>query len=797
MSDNQKLPWVKSALQRSVSYLLALQIALHPVYLHAQMVPDQADPSKAPTMATAPNGVPVVNITAPSGAGVSQNRFTDFNVDSQGVVFNNSTSHGTSQLGGVLLANPNLTGSEARIILNEVTGANASQLKGFMEVFGGQAQFVLSNPNGITCSGCGFINTPRATLTTGSAQITGGDLTGLDVDNQSQINIEGLGLNAQDIAALDLVARSIRVNAPVNAQDLKIFAGRNLMDYGARTVTQKADDGSTKPALALDGALFGGMYARKIEVIATEDGVGVKLPDNMAAGTGDIAITADGGIALKNLSAKTGASLTSGSGDITLNGAVNGGSSLVLNATNGTVTTNAASIAGALNNVAVQAANLNNQGQLIAGLDEAATGTNTGSLNLTISQTLTNSGTLTSGQDLTAQANQLTSTGLIQAGGVNSLSASGDIAVENVSAGTKATITSTNGGITVNKTVNGGQETELTASNGTITVGSNGSVAALNRVALDAQNITNNGEIAAGVDANGNATATGILSLTALQTLANNWYITSGDSLIAQANQITNDEGFLLSVGAMTLEGIGSTRASSVSNLSGIIETAKGNMLIRADSLINKRKVFSTSSSLVFDQSYSESSGNPPRNPNGAGISPEGWAYLPDGSTVVVPHPDRGMEYASYYDFGPIRVRQYEVKLDATSAASMLASGGTLTVDGGTISNEYSTMSSRGDMVLTGASLVNSQMNLTKDLYFTGPNGNYNRCVGGPCRWFGNGGGTQLVERVTYDTLSATIQAGGSLTGSFTGQINNSTISQTVDDANIQRSNQITVGNTL
>ncbi|RED44883.1 hemagglutinin repeat-containing protein, partial [Aestuariispira insulae] len=783
---------LSSVLRRYASYLLICQFALQPVLAQAQMVPDQSDPSKAPTIDSAPNGVPVVNITRPSASGVSQNRFTEFNVDAQGVILNNSASHGTSQLGGVLLANPNLGGQEARIIVNEVTGSNASQLRGFTEIFGGQAQYVLSNSNGIYCNGCGFINTPRATLTTGQAQYNDGNLTGLDVENSSQIDIDGLGLNAQDIAALDLVARSVRVNAPVNAQDLRVFTGRNLMDYGARTVTVKADDGSAKPALALDGALFGGMYARRIEVIATEDGVGVKMPDDLAAGTGDITITADGGIALKNLSAKTGTTLSSANGDINITGGANGGSSLSLSASNGAVATDAAAVAGALDTVTVTARSVSNNGRIVAGLDANANGTANGDLQITASQDLNNGGTLTAGQDLTAQAADITSTGLIQAGNINSLTVANNATLANLSAGTRAEITATNGNVTVNETVNGGGETVITATNGTVATGADGVIAALDRVTVDAANITNQGEISAGIDSDGNATATGALTLKASQKLTNSHYITSGDSLTVQADEIDNDEGYLLSVGAMTLEGTEGARATAVVNQSGTIETATGDILIRADALSNKRKQFTTGSVKIFDRSYSETSGNPPSNPPGAGISGAGWAYLTDGSTVVVPHPDRGMAYASYYDFGPIRVRQYEVQVTATSAASMLSSGNNLTVDGGTITNEYSAISAKGDIALTGTSLQNTQVNLTKDLYFTGPNGNYNRCVGGPCQWFGNGGGTILVERSTYDTVSATIQAGGSLTGSFTGQINNTTISQTVDDTNLQRSNTIT-----
>jgi filamentous hemagglutinin family protein len=50
----------------------------------------------------------------------------------------------------------------ARIILNEVVGANPSLLRGTIEVAGQRADIVVANPNGISCDGCGFLNTGRA-----------------------------------------------------------------------------------------------------------------------------------------------------------------------------------------------------------------------------------------------------------------------------------------------------------------------------------------------------------------------------------------------------------------------------------------------------------------------------------------------------------------------------------------------------------------------------------------------------------------------------------------------------------
>ena len=62
----------------------------------------------------------------------------------------------------------------------------------YTEVAGRSAAVIVANPHGITCDGCGFINTPRVTLSTGTPVIENGRLQRFDV-NGGQIAIEGAG----------------------------------------------------------------------------------------------------------------------------------------------------------------------------------------------------------------------------------------------------------------------------------------------------------------------------------------------------------------------------------------------------------------------------------------------------------------------------------------------------------------------------------------------------------------------------------------------------------------------------
>ena len=138
--------------------------------------------------------MPLVNIQTPSAAGVSRNTYRQFDVKSKGAILNNSNKNTQTQLGGWVQGNPYLAGGTAKVILNEVNSQNPSLLNGYIEVAGSRAQVVIANPAGISCSGCGFINANRATLTTGKPIMNNGNLLGYRVGG-GKINFLGNGLD--------------------------------------------------------------------------------------------------------------------------------------------------------------------------------------------------------------------------------------------------------------------------------------------------------------------------------------------------------------------------------------------------------------------------------------------------------------------------------------------------------------------------------------------------------------------------------------------------------------------------
>ncbi len=266
------------------------------------ILPVRADPSapvsQRPTLLLAPNGVPLVNIQTPSAAGVSRNSYSEFNVGSDGLILNNSVGNTQTRLGGWVQGNPWLARGPARVILNEVNSSNPSLLYGAMEVAGQAANVIVANPSGITCNGCGFINTPRVTLSTGNAILDANDgsVRGYRVQ-QGQVLIEGQGMNNQQVSFTEILTRALKVNAGIWAQDVRVVAGAREVgsdDSGLQPGALLAD--KDRPQVAIDLSSIGGIYASGIRMIGTQSGVGVSNAGQLYAGVGEVALTSDGRI---------------------------------------------------------------------------------------------------------------------------------------------------------------------------------------------------------------------------------------------------------------------------------------------------------------------------------------------------------------------------------------------------------------------------------------------------------------------------------------------------------------------
>lgn len=368
--------------RRAIAWLTLIAYVGQPLVVTAQVVADQAAaPQLRPVVDSTANGLPLVQITTPSAAGVSRNQYTHFSVDPSGVILNNSQINVQTQLGGFVAGNSNLAGGSARIILNEVTSTNSSQLNGYTEVAGQRAEVVIANPNGISCNGCGFINTSRGVLTTGIPVMGGsGSLDAFRVTG-GQIDIGAGGLNGGNTDQLDLIARSVKVNGQLWGNTLNVVTGANQVNY-ANLGVQLIPGDANKPVVGIDVALLGGMYANKIRLIGTEAGVGVNSLGTLSAQAGDFMLDNQGRITLSGTTSATGNLAVNGKDGVSNSGTLS--SRLNAQVTSQGDIVNSGTVAAG-GNLALSGANVNSTGTLGAGIDANGGTTQNGNLSVTAS----------------------------------------------------------------------------------------------------------------------------------------------------------------------------------------------------------------------------------------------------------------------------------------------------------------------------------------------------------------------------------------------------------------------------
>ncbi|MDC4776619.1 hemagglutinin repeat-containing protein [Acinetobacter baumannii] len=357
-----------------------------------QIIADKGAPtSQQPTILNSANGTTQVNIQTPSAGGVSRNTYTQFDVGQEGAILNNSRNNTQTQIGGWVQGNPWLATGEAKVILNEVNSSNPSQLKGYIEVAGKQAQVVIANPSGLICDGCGVINADRFTLTTGQAVMNQGYLESFRV-REGQVTIEGKGLNGSLTPYTDIYARALKVNAGLYANELNTVLGQNdiqVKDQVTPKITATTGPTSTpQPNFALDVGQLGGMYAGKIFLVGTEQGLGVRNAGSINSTQSTLTLNANG--------------------DLVNNGNLIANKDQVqLKAQN---IQNTGNISSATSQISVESQNLNNSG-LISSADE---------LHLQNQNTITNSGTLNAAR-IAINSKNLKNRGSIEQTGIQGL----------------------------------------------------------------------------------------------------------------------------------------------------------------------------------------------------------------------------------------------------------------------------------------------------------------------------------------------------------------------------------------
>ena len=252
-----------------------------------------ADPgaSNRPDILKAPNETLIINITNPDSKGVSINEYSRFNTPTTGTILNNSNKNIDTKIAGQIDANYRLT-KEASLIINKVNSAEKSSLKGNLEVAGSRADVVIANPNGISVDGLNMINSRSLTLTTGS--INKLSPKEIELISDKSIDIVGDGLNDKSSDYTNVISNAINLNSNIHANELNIIGEKALTSSKDRLYNDvKAKN--QENSFSLDSSALGGMYANKIKLVGTSNGVGVNN-NGLVIANNNIEISLDGDI---------------------------------------------------------------------------------------------------------------------------------------------------------------------------------------------------------------------------------------------------------------------------------------------------------------------------------------------------------------------------------------------------------------------------------------------------------------------------------------------------------------------
>ncbi|WP_176331132.1 filamentous hemagglutinin N-terminal domain-containing protein [Burkholderia vietnamiensis] len=505
----------------------------------APIVDPRAPIAFQPSVTQTSAGVPAINIPTANANGISVGQYQSFDIDSRGLVLNNSTIAGTPLLGGTLAANPNLNGRPATTIINQVTSNNIATLNGPLEVFGAPAAVIVSAPGGVSVNGMALTNVPGLTLTTGVPQFltgVGGSATdfahagavgydvrsgNISINGPAGVNGPGAGIEGT-VGNIDLIGQSVTLAAPLRAdQRVNVVTGNQLVtptasDSSGATYSSAANGVVNTAAaigkgIAVDASQYGSVTSGTVYIVSTAAGMGVNTQGPMSATAGNVVVNANGDISVGKTFANQNVNLTStGTTTITDTGLANRNYTV---AANGDI--NAAGAVSAGQNVSMTAGgNLN-----------AASVAANGAASLTAGQSMS-IGSL-SAHDIALQ----TTSGDLTVGG---LSAPGGVSAK---AGRD---------LTVSGAVQGGSAVALAG----------------------ARNVTVNGQVSS-VGATTIAAQTGSASV--------NGNVTSGAALSVTAGGNTSVQGIAASIGDMTLAANGGllTTTGNVASLDALTATGQ------------------------------------------------------------------------------------------------------------------------------------------------------------------------------------------------------------------------------
>lgn len=613
--------WVMSAVMYfSPAVFLADQAA------HAAPIVDPRAPIPfQPTVTQTSTGVPAINIPAANGNGISVGQYQSFDIDSRGLVLNNSTIAGSPLLGGTLGANPNLNGRPATTIINQVTSNNIATLNGPLEVFGAPATVIVAAPGGVSVSGMALTNIPGLTLTTGTPQfLTGAGGTATDfahagavafdvrsgaitIDGPPGVNGPGAGIEGT-VGNIDLIGQSVSISAPLRAdQSVNVVTGNQIVTptaSGANGTTYATSaNGATNTAgaigktVAVDANQYGSVTSGTVYIVSTAAGMGVNTQGPLSATAGNVVVNSNGDVAVGQTFASQNVALTS-AGNTTISGTGLANQNYTVNA-NGDI--NAPGSVSAGQNVSMSAGGNLNAASIAAN----------GAASLTAGQSMT-IGSLTAHDIALQTTNGDLTVGGLSAPGTVSAKAGRDLTVNGaVQGGSTVALTGARNA-TVNGQVSGVGDTTIAAQTGSATV--NGNAQSNGALSVTAgQSASIGGAVQAqgpvtiavqdgSITGQGNVTSSqGAVDLKASQAIALDGAVQSGSTVSATAGTNASFGGTVASPGAVTIQaGQDTTVGGSVTSGGNLSVTSGGNTSVQGTAAsIGNMKLAANSGSLT------------------------------------------------------------------------------------------------------------------------------------------------------------------------------------------------------
>ncbi|MBU9647160.1 hemagglutinin repeat-containing protein [Burkholderia multivorans] len=738
-----------------------------PTLSGAQIV---ATPGTSTQVIQTPNGLPQVNVARPSSAGVSVNTYNQFDVQKAGAILNNSATMVQTQQAGWINGNPNYgAGQAARIIVNQVNSPNPSQIRGTVEIAGARAELVLANPSGVFVDGGGFLNTSRATLTTGVPYYgADGSLAGYNV-NRGLVTVSGAGLNATGTDQVDLIARAVQANSAIYAKNLNVIAGAARVNHDTLAATPIAGDGPA-PAVAIDVSQLGGMYADRIFLASNEFGVGVANAGTIAAQAGDLTLQSNGRLVLTGKTTASGNVALSASGGIENSGTTYAQQSL--SASTAADLTNSGTLA-AKQNTTVNAGSVNSTGTLGAGVNNDGSVTHGGDLNLTASGQLTATGQNVAGghASLTGGSVNLAGSRTATNGNLSLNATAGDVNLSNATTSAQGAIQANASGTVIN------DHGSLSSGGGTTLTGGNlsnqgGKVSSQGKLSVNvAGQIANqSGELISEstADIHGGAIANnqGAIQSAAGMTVA-------GASLDNTAGRITslNGDGLSVTTSGQLLNAAGTTANGAQGGVIG----GNGDVSVQGANVVNRGAITSNTNLRVSGQSVDNGSGTLQAAQK---VAVDAGARLINNGGSIVGQTAALTGTTLENSAGAVHANQMSL-----NATDLVNHGGTITQSGagamsvnvsGTLdnSNGGTLQTNSTDLTLAPAALVNDGGTITHS-------GNGTLTLGGGAGSVSNVGGAiasngrVVAQTGALNNTSGSINAQNGLTATVAGTLNN------------------------